>query len=77
MAVLLAKNKLALNEDFVNEGIAGTIFRGRLIGKTKVGEYPAVIPEITGSAYISGFNHLVLDPDDPFGAKGFLLGQEI
>lgn len=77
MAVLLAKNKLALNEDFVNEGIAGTIFQGRLIGKTKVGEYPAVIPEITGSAYISGFNHLVLDPDDPFGAKGFLLGQEI
>ena len=77
MAVLFAKNKLALNEDFVNEGITGTIFRGRLIGKTKVGEYPAVIPEITGSAYITGFNHIVLDPDDPFGAKGFLLGREI
>jgi proline racemase len=77
MAVLFAKNKLALNKDFVNEGIAGTIFRGRLIGKTKVGEYPAVIPEITGSAYITGFNHLVLDREDPFGSKGFLLGQEI
>ncbi len=77
MAVLFAKNKLDLNEDFVNEGITGTTFRGRLIGKTKVGEYPAVIPEITGSAYITGFNHIVLDPDDPFGSKGFLLGRRI
>jgi len=77
MAVLFAKNKLGLNENFVNESITGTTFRGRLIGKTRVGEYPAVIPEITGSAYITGFHHFVLDPDDPFGAKGFVLGQEI
>jgi len=77
MAILFAKNKLALNEDFVNESITGTIFHGRLIEKTKVGEYPAVIPEITGSAYITGFNHIVLDPDDPFGTKGFLLGRKI
>jgi len=32
------------------------------------------VPEITGSAYITGFNHFVLDPDDPFGSKGFLIG---
>ena len=77
MAVLFAKNKLGLNEGFVNESITGTVFHGRLIEKTKVGEYPAVIPEITGSAYITGFNHIVLDPDDPFGVKGFVLGQKI
>ena len=77
MAILFAKNKLALNEDFVNEGITGTVFRGRLIGKTRVGKYPAVIPEIAGSAYITGFNHIVLDPDDPFGLNGFLLGRKI
>lgn len=76
MAILFAKNKLGLNEDFVNESITGTIFRGRLIDKTKVGEYPVVIPGITGSAYITGFNHIVLDPDDPFGSKGFLLRNE-
>ena len=75
MAVLFAKNKLTLNKDFINESISGATFRGRLIRKTKVGEYPAVIPEITGSAYITGFNHFVLDPDDPFGSKGFLIGQ--
>ena len=77
MAVLFAKNKLGLNEGFVNESITGAVFHGRLIEKTKVGEYPAVIPEITGSAYVTGFNHIVLDPDDPFGVKGFVLGQKI
>lgn len=77
MAVLFAKNKLCLNEEFVNESITGAVFCGRLIEKTKVGEYPAVIPEITGSAYITGFNHIVLDSDDPFGVKGFVLGQKI
>ncbi len=77
MAILFAKNKLGLNEDFVNESITGETFCGRLIDKTKVGEYLAVIPEITGSAYITGFNHIVLDPDDPFGSKGFLLGRRI
>ncbi|UCG54708.1 MAG: proline racemase family protein [Dehalococcoidia bacterium] len=77
MAILFARNKLGLNEDFVNESISGSAFRGRLIEETKVGEYPAVVPEITGSAYITGFNHVVLDPDDPLGAKGFLLGQKL
>lgn len=77
MVVLFARNKLGLNEDFVNESITGETFRGRLIEETKVGEYPAVVPKITGSAYITGFNHIVLDPDDPFGSKGFLLGQKI
>jgi len=77
MAILFGKNRLDLNEDFVNEAISGATFRGRLIKKTKVGEYPAVVPEITGSAYITGFNHFLLDPDDPFGLEGFLIGQRI
>jgi len=75
MAVLFAKNQLRLNEDFINESITGTIFRGRLIEKVEVGEYKAVVPEITGSAYITGFNHFILDPDDPFGLEGFLIGK--
>ena len=77
MAILFAKNKLGLNEEFVNESITGAVFRGRLIEKTKVGKYQAVIPEVTGSAHVSGFNHIVLDPDDPFGLEGFQLGQKI
>jgi proline racemase len=77
MAVLFAMGKLGLNEDFINEGIVGGTYRGRLIETTKVGDYEAVVPEITGNAYITGFSHIILDPDDPFGAKGFLLGQKI
>jgi len=77
MAVLFAKNRLGLNEDFVNESISGSAFRGRLIKETKIGKYPAVVPQVSGSAYITGFNHIVLDPDDPLGARGFLLGQKL
>ena len=49
----------------------------RAIEETKVGDYHAVIPQITASACITGFNHLVLDSDDPFGAKGFYVGEKI
>jgi len=75
MAVLSAKDQLALNEDFLNESITGTVFRGRLMEQTVVGEYGAVVPEITGSACITGFSHFVLSSDDPFGSEGFLIGQ--
>lgn len=77
MAVLFARNKLGLNEEFMNESITGTVFRGRLIREMKAGDYSAVVPEVTGSAYITGFNHIVLDPDDPIGSRGFLLGEKI
>ena len=73
MAALFSKNKLGLNEDFINESIIGTTYKGRLIKQTKIGEYTAVIGEVTGNAYIMGFSHLVLDPDDCFGAHGFKL----
>lgn len=65
MAALYKKGKLKLNEEFVYESIAGMIFRGKLLGETKVGEIDAVIPEITGSAFITGFNHFVIDDNDP------------
>jgi proline racemase len=72
MAELHAKGKLRLNEEFVYESIVGTIFWGRLIEETRVGSFQAVVPEITGNAYITGLNQLVLDPDDPL-KHGFLL----
>jgi proline racemase len=73
MAQLHARGSLGLNQPFVHESIVGSLFFGRLIGEARVGEYPAVLPTIRGRAYISGFNTLVLDPEDPF-PKGFLLG---
>jgi len=72
MAEMHAKGKLKLNEEFVNESIAGTVFRGRLVEETRVGRFEAVVPEITGNAYITGFNQFVVDPEDPL-KHGFLL----
>jgi proline racemase len=73
LATLFAKGKLKLNEEFVHESIIGSIFRARAVEKTKVGPYTAIIPEVTGSAYITGINQLFIDPDDPH-KHGFLLG---
>lgn len=74
MATLHARGKLALNEDFVHEGILGTTFTGRLIRETKVGPYRAVVPTIKGRAWITGFAEYVRDASDPF-QEGFTLGD--
>lgn len=74
MAVLHAKGQLGLEEDFHHEGILGTIFTGRLESETKVGRYDAVIPTLSGQAWITGFSSYVLDPSDPF-PQGFTVGD--
>ncbi len=73
VATLCAKGKLKLNEEFVHESITGSIFRAVAIEKTKVGSFDAIIPEVTGSAYITGMSQLFIDPNDPL-KNGFLLG---
>jgi len=72
MATLYAKGKLALREEFVSESIVGTLFRGRLTDRAKVGDFDAVIPEVEGTAYVTGFSEFVLDPSDPL-KDGLLL----
>ena len=74
MATLWSRGELDLDEDFVHEGILGTTFTGRLIRKTRVGELPAVVPTITGSAWITGFAQFVVDTEDPF-PDGFTVGD--
>jgi len=74
MAALHAKGKLQINEDFNHEGILGTIFTGRLIEETQVGPYNAVIPTISGRAWITGTADYVLQEDDPF-PEGFTVGD--
>jgi len=74
MAVLHAKRQLALHTDFRHEGILGTIFTGRLIEETRVGPYPAVVPTITGTAWITGLATYGVDPEDPF-PEGFTVGD--
>ena len=74
MAVLHAKGALGLGEPFRHEGILGTVFTGRLVGETTVGPFSAVLPELTGQAWITGFAQYVVDPDDPF-PEGFTVGD--
>jgi proline racemase len=72
MAQLYFRGELGLAQDFVNESVLGTRFTGRLIEATTVGGVPAVVPAITGRAWITGTAQYLLDPDDPFPA-GFEL----
>ncbi|MCH0538949.1 proline racemase family protein [Streptomyces sp. MUM 203J] len=72
MAQLHARGELPLGRDFVNESFIGTRFTGRLVEETEVGGLPAVVPTVTGRAWITGTAQYFLDPDDPFPA-GFLL----
>ncbi|MFI6603057.1 proline racemase family protein [Nonomuraea sp. NPDC050536] len=72
MAQLHARGELALETDFVNESFIGTRFIGRLIGETTVGDRPAVLPTITGRAWVTGTAQYFLDPRDPF-PEGFIL----
>jgi len=72
MASLHARDELAIGEDFVNESIIGTRFVGRLVGEGDVGGVAAVVPEVTGRAWITAMGQYLLDERDPFPA-GFTL----
>ena len=74
MAVLHAKGLLELDEDFRHEGILGTVFTGRLVEETQVGVYRAVVPTLTGTAWITGFSRYVVDPEDPY-PDGYTVGD--
>ncbi|HWK28278.1 MAG TPA: proline racemase family protein [Solirubrobacter sp.] len=70
LAVLDARG--TLGEAYVAEGVLGTRFVDRIARRTRVGELDAVVPAITGRAWITGHHQLVLDATDPL-AEGFTL----
>jgi proline racemase len=72
MAALHRRGELALGEEFVNESVIGSRFVGRLLEETRVGDVPAVIPEVSGRAWVTGMGQYLLDPTDPF-PSGFVL----
>ncbi len=74
MATLFARGELGLGQDFRHQGILGTIFTGRLVRETEWNGRPAVVPTISGRAYVTGHARYVLDPEDPFPA-GFTVGD--
>lgn len=72
MATMHAKGKLKVGETFVHESILGTLFQGMLIEEAKVGNLLGAIPRIQSSAYITGIQQFVIDPDDPL-KHGFFM----
>jgi proline racemase len=68
MAALHARGELALGQEFVNESVIGTRFSGRLVAETSVAGVPAVVPEVTGRAWITAMGQYLLDDRDPFPA---------
>ena len=71
MAVLDAMGLLTDGQTFVHESLAGSLFRGRILRRTVVGEVPAIVPEIAGTAWTTGEHTFLLDEDDPF-REGFV-----
>ncbi len=72
MAVLNEMGLLMDDAPFVHESIVGTLFRGRVVSRTQVGERTAIVPEIEGAAWITGEHTFLIDGDDPLRA-GFRL----
>jgi proline racemase len=65
MTVIDAMGLVDEQRPFVHESIIGTTLTGRVAGRTMVGEYPAIVPEIEGSAWITGEHTFVVDENDP------------
>lgn len=72
LALLHRRGELARGSPFMHESVIGTRFAARVVGEERVGEYPAVITEVEGSAHLTGYHQFVLSADDPLGT-GFLL----
>lgn len=70
MTILIHRELMREDEAIISEGITGSLFGGRMLSKTKVGSFDAWVPEISGTAYLTGMHQFVIDPDDP-QAYGF------
>jgi trans-L-3-hydroxyproline dehydratase len=75
VAQLHARGEIALGEEIVVESILGrsSVFSGRAMEVTRMGDHEAVIPEVSGTAFMTGRSEFLVDPRDPLRA-GFLLG---
>lgn len=73
LATLYAWDEIKVGEEFRYESFTGSVFRGVIKEETTIADYKAVIPQITGSAYITGLGTYVIDPTDPL-KYGFSFG---
>ncbi|WP_323782995.1 trans-3-hydroxy-L-proline dehydratase [Thalassovita sp.] len=74
MALLHARGEMRVGETITARSIINSEFHGRIVETATVGDIPAIIPEITGRAWITGTHQHMLDPDDPW-PEGYRLSD--
>jgi len=73
LATLYARGDIGIGEPFVYESFIGSQFKGTILEETTIGDFKAVVPQITGSAYVTGTGTYIIDGDDPL-KYGFVVG---
>lgn len=74
MAVLQARGLMEVGDVLIHESIIGSRFTGRIVELTRMGDRKAIVPEITGRAWITGEHSYYLDPTDPY-PQGYVLSD--
>jgi proline racemase len=74
MAVLHARGQMGLDDRLTTVSLIGSTFAGRILGTTRVGDLPAILPEISGRGWITGIHQHMLDPSDPW-PEGYRLSD--
>lgn len=72
LATMYTKNEIGVDELFVHESIVGSLFKARILEAKKIKDYDAIIPEVTGSAWIMGMHRFFYNEKDPL-REGYLL----
>ena len=72
MAIHKARKELEIGDVMSIESITGSVFKGSVISEEDYGPFKAVIPQVEGTAYITGMQTFVMDPNDPM-KHGFIL----
>lgn len=74
MALLHARGELAVGEKFRHLSILDTVFECEIVAETKAGDVPAVTPQVSGRAWLTGVSYYGVDPEDPF-PEGYRLSD--
>ena len=74
MAVLHAKGQMAVGDSLIGVSVIGSEFTGRIEAAAEVGGMPAIVPSITGRAWVTGTHQHMLDPGDPW-PEGYRVGD--
>lgn len=72
MTLLHHQKKIGSSDTFTNTSPLGTTFQGRIVEELHLGDTPAIVAEIRGSAYVTGVHEFTVDPRDPF-QEGYVI----